>query len=109
MQDQRMVVDATEAANVIHIRRTLIMEVIAKIAHLRNSDHNNRMRPLLQTVGEQHAKLMGGKMSQAILALISMCDASGEYNSLIDSAMKDEEDEKSTQMMLRSIPMPVLP
>ena len=69
------------------------MEVIAKIAHLRNAEYNNRMRPLLQTVGEQHAKLMGGKMSRAILALISMCDASGETGALIDTGMQSDDDE----------------
>ena len=76
-----------EAANIIHIRRTLVMEVIAKIAHLRNPEYNARMRPLLLTVGEQHARLQGGKMSRAIVALISMCNSSGDgSSSLLDAA-----------------------
>jgi hypothetical protein len=79
-----------EAANIIHIRRTLVMEVIAKIAHLRNPEYNGRMRPLLMTVGEQHARLQGGKMSRAIVALISMCDATGENGSslLLEAAAR---------------------
>ena len=86
-----------EAANIIHIRRTLVMEVIAKIAHLRNSEYNSRMKPLLLTVGEQHARLQGGKMSRAIVALISMCDATGEEGSLINTQgpMEEESDYES--------------
>ena len=88
-----------EAANIIHIRRTLVMEVIAKIAHLRNPEYNSRMKPLLLTVGEQHARLQGGKMSRAIVALISMCDASGEGGSLIESsAMGMEDDDMDDDM-----------
>jgi hypothetical protein len=84
-----------EAANIIHIRRTLVMEVIAKIAHLRNPEYNARMKPLLLTVGEQHAKLQGGKMSRAIVALISMCDATGDgVSALIGVEDEDEEDEE---------------
>ena len=82
-----------EAANIIHIRRTLVMEVIAKIAHLRNQDYNARIKPLLLTVGEQHARLQGGKMSRAIVALISMCDATEDnMSSLIGMQEESESD-----------------
>ena len=56
-----------------HIRRTLIIETLAKLVSLKGEEFNNRLLPLLKVVDSQYAKINGGRRHRNIAALRRMC------------------------------------
>ena len=56
-----------------HIRRTLIIETLAKLVSLRVEEYNRRLLPLLKVVDGQYAKQNNGRRHRNIAALRRMC------------------------------------
>ena len=56
-----------------HIRRTLIVETLAKLVSLRVEEYNRRLLPLLKVVDGQYAKQNNGRRHRNIAALRRMC------------------------------------
>jgi Ca2+-binding EF-hand superfamily protein len=63
----------TSTMDPAHIRRTLIIETLAKLVSLRGDEFNARLLPLLKVVDAQYAKINNGRRHRNIVALRRMC------------------------------------
>ena len=61
-----------------HVRRTLILETLAKCIHLRHPGINSKLHPLLQTVNAQYAQIHDDKSHPGLQALMRF--AGGKAN-----------------------------